>query len=405
MAHGHCDLKNKKIVLGITGSIAAYKSAELIRILKELGAEVRVIMSAGANAFVTPMTLQALSNNRVFESLLDVESETTMSHIALARWADLILVAPSTAHFIAKLTMGFADDLLTTVCLASTAPIAIAPAMNVTMWSSPATQENIKKLIERNIHVIGPDQGIQACGETGEGRMTEPEVISKHIIQILRSSKRLHGKKILITAGPTQEPIDPVRYLTNHSSGKMGYAIARAAIMEGADVTLISGPTSLSTPKNVTRIDVVTAQEMLDSVMHHVSNCDVFISTAAVSDYRIVNASPHKIKKSNDKLQIELQKNPDILFSVSQLKRRPVVVGFAAETENIFIHAQQKLKEKKLDMIVANQVAKNKGFHSDYNELFVMTSAQEAFKTLSYAPKEQLATDLINILMSEILKL
>lgn len=397
-------LKNKKILLGVTGSIAAYKSAELIHLLKESGADVRVIMSAGASTFITPMTLQALSGNRVYEAFLDVESETTMSHISLARWADLILVAPATAHFVAKLAAGFADDLLTTACLATTVPIVIAPAMNVVMWSNVVTQENVKYLTARNIRMIGPDAGIQACGEMGEGRMTGPDIIVDRIISYFSKVHRLSGKKIIVTAGPTQEAIDPVRYLTNHSSGKMGYAVANAAAMEGAEVTLISGPTLLDTPQSVKRINVTSAQQMLDVVMVHINQCDVFISAAAVADYRVAHISQQKIKKSNKTLQLELERNLDILSFVSELKDRPIVIGFAAETENLLENAKRKLQEKKLDMIVANHIGEDKGFHSDFNELIIIMAHKSDIKTLVYAPKEQLAKDLIEIVITDLLK-
>jgi phosphopantothenoylcysteine decarboxylase/phosphopantothenate--cysteine ligase len=391
-------LLNKRILLGVTGSIAAYKSAELIRLLRELGAEVRVIMSAGASAFITAMTLQALSGQRVYESLLDVESETQMSHISLARWADLVLIAPATAHCLAKLAMGFADDLLTTACLATTAPIAIAPAMNVMMWSNAATQANIKQLTARNVRILGPDSGIQACGETGEGRMLEPENIVREVVQLFQHSQLLTGKKVLITAGPTQEAIDPVRYLTNHSSGKMGYALAKAAALAGADVTLISGPTTLSTPPNVKKIVVSSAQQMLDTVLTQMTSCDIFIAAAAVADYRVKNISSEKIKKTETTMQLELERNPDILATIAQLPTRPFVVGFAAETENLIENAQRKLTEKKLDCIIANRVGENMGFNSDYNELVVLSANHDAVKHLPYASKDQLANELIILL-------
>jgi phosphopantothenoylcysteine decarboxylase/phosphopantothenate--cysteine ligase len=398
-------LHNKKILLGITGSIAAYKSVELIRKLKELGADVRVILSAGANAFITPLTLHAISGNPVFEALLDVESETSMSHIALARWADLILIAPATAHLIAKLAHGLADDLLTTACLAATAPIAIAPAMNVAMWSNEATQENIKLLTKRKIQIIGPDAGVQACGETGDGRMTDPTIIAATIVQFFQTTQRLFGKKVLITAGPTQEAIDPVRYLTNQSSGKMGYAIAKAAAAEGAEVTLITGPTALDTPLNVNTIAVVTAQQMFDAVLNCVAKHDIFIASAAVADYRPANISMQKIKKSSSSLTLKLERTPDILSSVAHLKVRPLIIGFAAETNNLIENARLKLREKKLDMILANEVGPNKGFNCDYNELIAITAHDDQIKTLSFAPKEILAQKIIEIIINDVLKI
>lgn len=291
-------LRNKKILLGVTGSIAAYKSAELIRLLKEAGAEVKVVMSEGANAFITPLTLQALSENPVSQHLLDPHQEATMSHITLARWADLILIAPATAHVIAKLAAGFADDLLTTLCLAAYAPIAVCPAMNTAMWTNPITQSNVHELVSKNIHMIGPSIGIQACGEVGEGRMSQPEEIINDLNHFFKRTARLYGMRFVITAGPTQEAIDPVRYLSNYSSGKMGYAIARAAAMEGAEVTLISGPTMLPVPQGMNVINITTCEQMLDAVMSHVKNCDVFISSAAVSDYRVANLNTQKDRKS-----------------------------------------------------------------------------------------------------------
>lgn len=392
-------LQNKRILLGITGSIAAYKTPELIRLLKEQGAEVRVILSAGGESFVTPLTLQALSQNPVFTKLLDVDSEAAMSHIALARWADLLLIAPATAHVIAKLTAGFADDLLTTACLATHAPIIIAPAMNVAMWTNEVTQENVKKLQNRKIHFIGPETGIQACGETGEGRMSEPAEIVTSIAKYY-SQQRLKGKKIIVTAGPTQEALDPVRYLTNHSSGKMGYALAKSAAQEGADVIMVSGPTALPTPQNVKRIDVRSSEEMFNAVMAHLNHCDIFIGAAAVSDYKFKYVNPQKIKKSNNSLSIELEKNPDILLSVSQAKNRSVTVGFAAETENLIENAKRKFKEKNLDILIANQVGKQKGFHSDYNEVFVMTAQQSNLIKLPYAKKEVIANNIMEIIIN-----
>lgn len=396
-------LQNKKILLGVTGSIAAYKSAELIRVLKEAGAEVKVVMSEGANAFIAPLTLQALSGNPVSQHLLDPDQEATMSHITLARWADLILIAPATAHVIAKLAAGFADDLLTTLCLATYAPIAISPAMNTAMWSNSITQSNVQQLAKRNIRIIGPATGIQACSEVGEGRMSEPEEIVNDLNHFFKERARLHGMRFVITAGPTQEAIDPVRYLTNQSSGKMGYAIARAAAMEGAEVTLISGPTMLPVPQGMNIVRVTTCQQMLNAVMSHIENCDVFISSAAVSDYRVADVNPQKIKKSNTTLQLELIRNPDIISHVTALHPKPIVVGFAAETENVLEYAKQKLQDKKMDWIVANHVGENKGFNSDFNELMVM-SAESDMQMLSYASKDELAKKLIDILIHYINK-
>lgn len=391
-------LENKRILLGVTGSIAAYKSAELIRQLKEEGADVRVIMTAEATAFITPMTLQTLSGHRVFQSILDVESEAKMSHIALARFADIILIAPATAHVIAKLAAGFADDLLTTVCLATTAPIVIAPAMNVMMWENTITQENVKKLQERKIKMWGPDSGIQACGEMGEGRMLEPEKIIEEIKKFFRKSSHLTGKNVVITAGPTREAVDPVRYLSNHSSGKMGYAIAEAALHAGANVTLISGPTHLAIASTIKKIDVITAKEMLDAVLSQIKNCDIFISTAAVSDYRPEKISKNKIKKNQAALPLTLIKNPDILATVASLPTPPFLVGFAAETENLLENATKKLKEKKLNMIVANLVGEGKGFGQDENKIIIIRAQEKKIKKLS-GNKKKLAEALVDLLV------
>ena len=302
----------KHILLGITGGIAAYKCAELVRLLTQAGAVVRVVMTEGASAFITPLTLQTLSGHKVYQQHLHCESEAEMSHIALARWADLVLIAPATANCIAKLAAGFADDLLTTLCLATAAPIILAPAMNTQMWFNAATQANIDLLRTRNINCIGPAAGIQACGETGPGRMVEPEEIVNYLEPLFKNTQRLAGKHLVVTAGPTQEAIDPVRYLSNYSSGKMGHAIAEAAALAGAKVTLISGPTVLQCPRGVDKVDVVTAQQMFAAVMACASTCDFFIAAAAVADYRVANISMRKIKKSADALQLELVANPDI---------------------------------------------------------------------------------------------
>lgn len=392
----------KNILLGITGSIAAYKSAELVRILKNSGANVRVVMSAGAQNFITPMTLQAVSGHPVYTELLDTTSEAAMSHIELARWADIILVAPATAHFMAKIAHGFADDLLTSLCLATTAAVMIAPAMNAQMWAHLATQANSQILAERNIQIIGPGYGEQACGEIGLGRMLEPEEIMAQLELSSRQTSILQGKHFLITAGPTQEAIDPVRYLSNHSSGKMGYALAKAAAVQGASVTLVSGPTSLSPPANVKHISVITAADMLSAVMDQIKICDVFIAAAAVADFRIKQPSLQKIKKSATPLNLELEPNPDILMTVSKLKQRPYLIGFAAETENLIENAKQKLKQKNCDMIIANHVGNGLGFGVDFNEVTVITNnSLEKFPLIN---KLMLAEDLIEIITSNLNK-
>lgn len=394
-------LAGKKILLGVTGSIAAYKAVDAVRKLKQLGADVRVIMSAGANIFITPTTLQAVSGNPVFEKLLEFENEADMSHIALARWADLILIAPATAHVIAKLAHGLADDLLTTICLATKSPIMVAPAMNVAMWSNAATQENVSCLKKRNINFLGPDEGVQACGETGEGRMVEVEIIVSEVTKLFLPSQRLLNKKVLITAGPTQEAIDPVRFLTNRSSGKMGYAIAKAAALEGADVTLILGPVSLSIAPAIKKVDVSSAKQMHEAVMQHIEKNDVFISAAAVADYYVSNISKSKIKKSEKFMNITLERTPDILSSVASLEKRPVVVGFAAETDDVVENAKHKLREKNLDMVVANEVGEKKGFDSDYNEITIITAHDKTVEKLAYSTKELLAKKLVSTLIDK----
>ena len=364
-------LYGQRILLGVTGGIAAYKSATLVRRLMDEGAEVRVVMTSGAEAFITPLTFQALSGNPVHTDLLDPAAEAAMGHIELARWASLILIAPASANTIARLAHGLADDLLGTLCLASEAPLVIAPAMNRIMWSHAATQQNIDTLHARGVRTLGPGVGSQACGETGAGRMLEPEEIVAHLGGTNDSA--LAGKRVLITAGPTREPIDPVRFLSNRSSGKMGYAIANAARELGAEVTLISGPVNLDTPHGVNRVDVVTAEQMLDSTLEHADSHDIFISVAAVADYRVDKVSKQKIKKSSDDMELKLTRNPDILKSVAALKNKPFCVGFAAETEKVEQHARGKLKKKKLDMIAANHVAQadNPVFGSDVNALDV----------------------------------
>ncbi len=374
-------LSNKRIVLGVTGGIAAYKSAELIRLLTKLGAEVRVVMTSAACEFITPLTLQALSHNPVHLDLLDTKAEAAMGHIELARWADAVLVAPATADFIARLASGQADDLLTTLCLATSAPICLAPAMNQGMWRDTVTQQNCEELQERNIKLFGPGDGSQACGDVGPGRMLDPELIVEHTATLF-SSDMLSGLKVLITSGGTREEIDPVRYISNHSSGKMGYALARAAVEAGAKVTVISGPVNLETPERVTRIDVISARDMHQAVHEHIEDTDIFIGCAAVSDYRPTEVAMEKIKKdpenSSETLDIKLVRNPDIIASVTSLDAPPFVVGFAAETHNVLGYAADKLRRKKMDLIVANDVGDGEiGFSSDSNEVTVIGEGLE----------------------------
>jgi phosphopantothenoylcysteine decarboxylase/phosphopantothenate--cysteine ligase len=388
-------LINKRILLGVSGSIAAYKSAELVRRLKEAGAEVRVVLSAGGAEFVTPLTFQALSGNPVHSALLDTEAEAAMGHIELARWADAVLVAPASANFIARLAQGRADDLLSAVCLATEASLAIAPAMNQQMWANAATQQNLQQLQQRGVHQFGPAEGEQACGEIGPGRMLEAEALAACTAGLFESGL-LAALSVLVTAGPTQEAIDPVRYLTNRSSGKMGYAIARAAAEAGARVLLVSGPTQLPAPPRVERIEVASAQQMFDAVMQRVADCDIFIGSAAVADYRPVSVATQKIKKTEDTLVLELQRNPDILAAVAALDNGPFTVGFAAETENLEANARAKLVSKRLEMIAANQVGEGLGFDSDDNALTVITANDT--HQLETASKTRLAAQLIKLI-------
>lgn len=361
-----------RILLGITGGIAAYKSAELVRLLKKSGREVRVVMTRGAEAFMTPLTFQALSGEPVRTSLLDPEAEAGMGHIELAKWADQIVVAPASADFIARLANGMADDLLTTLCCATESPIALAPAMNQAMWSNRRTQRNIGMLeADPQIQLWGPDQGSQACGDVGPGRMLEPAALFELITESEKGA--LSGKRVVITAGPTREPIDPVRYISNHSSGKMGYALAAAAKMAGADVVLVSGPVALDAPAGVERRFVTTAQDMLDESSRAVDEgCDLFIATAAVADYRPDACAVDKIKKTDDAMNVALVRNPDTLATIASRTDAPFTVGFAAETRDVEHYALDKLSRKNLNMIVANDVsAPGLGFNSDDNAVTV----------------------------------
>ncbi len=386
-------LSNRQILLGITGGIAAYKSAELVRRLKDHGANVRVVMTAAAMEFITPLTLQALSGNPVHTTLLDPEAEAGMGHIELARWADLILVAPASADFMARLANGRGDDLLTTLCLATPARIALAPAMNQGMWRDAATQDNAELLRQRGIALFGPAAGEQACGDVGPGRMMEAEQLAE-LAATLFEGRALDGVQLCITAGPTREAIDPVRYISNHSSGKMGYALAEAAADAGAQVTLISGPTQLACPARVQRIDVVSAEDMYQASMAQMGSCQVFIACAAVADYRPAKAEEQKIKKSRDTMHIELIRNPDIVSAVAGHPQRPYTVGFAAETQDVLRYARDKLQRKNLDMIVANDVSDSRiGFNSDDNTVTVIDANGE--QRIEQMGKRQLARQLI----------
>ena len=396
----------KHILLGVSGGIAAYKAAELVRLFKKQGAEVRVVMTQSALEFVSPLTFQALSGNPVHTELLDTDAENAMGHISLARWADVLIIAPATANTLAKLSCGLADDLLSTLYLAATCPVYVAPAMNQAMWNKIVTQENVTRLMKQGVHIIGPEQGDQACGETGFGRMTEPVSICTQLMAALSdhaslSEPYLHGHKVLISAGPTREPLDPVRYLTNRSSGKMGYAIAAAAIKAGAEVTLVSGPVALTAPANVNLINVTTAEQMYQAVMFRASENTIYIGAAAVADYSPV-VSDKKIKKEGDQVTLILQKTKDILAEVAALEQhRPFTVGFAAETHNLEVYARDKLTRKKLDMIAANWVGQEQGgFDSEQNALQVFWDQGE--NTFSMTDKAQLAEQLLGLIAERI---
>jgi phosphopantothenoylcysteine decarboxylase/phosphopantothenate--cysteine ligase len=390
-------LGNKKILLGISGGIAAYKTPYIVRGLKALGAEVRVVMTAAAQEFITPLTLQALSGHPVHTDLFDPAQEAAMGHIALARWADAILIAPATAHTLARLAHGLADDLLSTLCLATEAPILVAPAMNRIMWENPATQANLALLRHREVQVLPVGEGEQACGEVGAGRMLEPEELVQALVHLFSGAKALQGKHLLITAGPTHEFIDPVRFLGNPSSGKMGYALAEAASQMGAQVTLISGPTALKAPPGIHVIEVTSALDMFDAVMTQIHGQDIFIAAAAVSDYRPAAPSAHKMKKSTEPLALSLVPNPDILKAVAQLPQRPFCVGFAAETDHHLEHAQAKRKAKGIDLICMNDVSDSSiGFNSEHNALTVFSATHQW--TLNKQSKHSLAQALLRLI-------
>jgi len=384
-------LSNKQIILGVTGGIAAYKAAELCRLLIKAGADVRVVMTPSAAEFITSLTFQALSGNRVHIELLDEEAEAAMGHIELARWADLVLIAPASANFIARLSQGRAEDLLSTLCLATNAPIAVAPAMNQAMWRNQNTQDNLQQLKQKNITVLGPASGEQACGDVGLGRMLEPEEIAQASAAMFETGE-LAGVNITITAGPTREAIDPVRYISNHSSGKMGYALARAAMEAGAKVVLVSGPVALEPPPQVKLVAVESARQMLDACQ--VVPGDIFISVAAVADYRPANSASEKIKKNADTMELSLIKNPDILAQISLSAQRPFCVGFAAETQNIEEYARKKLLDKKLDLIFANNAA------DTFNSESALATAywSEGEHPFPRSSKSSLARDMVSLI-------
>jgi phosphopantothenoylcysteine decarboxylase/phosphopantothenate--cysteine ligase len=384
-----------RILLGVTGGIAAYKSPEIVRRLVERGCEVQVVMTDGARQFVTPLTFQAVSGRRVRDDLWDHAAEAAMGHIELARWADVVVVAPATADFLAALAAGLADDLLCTLCLATTAPIVVAPAMNHAMWANAATQANRAVLESRGIRLLGPAEGDQACGETGPGRMMEPSEIVSALLDVPGRLRSLTGTKVLVTAGPTREAIDPVRYITNRSSGKMGFAVAVAARDAGADVVLVTGPVALPTPAGVRRVDVETAEQMYEQVQAEIAGTDIFIGCAAVSDYRPRQPSRQKIKRSAPELELALVRSPDTLASVAALPKPPFTVGFAAETEEVARHAREKLEKKRVDMIAANLVGPDCGFDRETNALTVFWPGGEL--ALGEGTKPLLARRLVDL--------
>ncbi|MGB0224699.1 MAG: bifunctional phosphopantothenoylcysteine decarboxylase/phosphopantothenate--cysteine ligase CoaBC [Marinobacterium sp.] len=388
-------LTNRHILIGITGGIAAYKAAELTRLFKGVGAEVRVVLTDAGAEFITPLTLQALSGNPVHQSLLDPEAEQGMGHIELARWADLIIVAPATADFMARFAGGMANDLLTTLCLATDAPIALAPAMNQAMWRDPRTQQNLETLLSQGVNIFGPGSGEQACGDTGPGRMIDPTEILASCANLIANGP-LNEKSVVITAGPTREAIDPVRFISNHSSGKMGFELAAAAAKAGAKVTLIAGPVSLPTPKGVRRVDVESAEQMLEAALIASEQADIFIGAAAVADYRPQLVAEQKIKKGAEEvMEILLTKNPDIIATIAAQPERPLMIGFAAETENLVEYARSKLVRKGLDLVIANDVSQaDIGFNADQNEVILVGPNGEL--PLPKAGKSELAEQLIS---------
>lgn len=392
-------LHNKNILLGVTGGIAAYKSMIVVRLLKQQGANVRVVMTDAAREFITPLSFQAVSGNPVHSSLLDTEAEAAMGHIELARWADAVMIAPASANTIAKLAAGRAADLLSTLCLATSAPVAIAPAMNQAMWANPSTAENIDCLKRRGVLVFGPASGEQACGDIGEGRMLEAEEIVEALEQMF-NSQLLSGIRVMLTAGPTREAIDPVRYISNHSSGKMGYALAQAALEAGASVELISGPCALTASDRIKLQHVESAQQMLQAVESGINEIDVFIAVAAVADYRPQQVAGQKIKKTDEIMTMSLVKNPDILGTVASRIDKPFCIGFAAETEQLERYAKNKLQQKNLDMVIANRVdSTDVGFNSDYNSATVIWP--DGVQVFEKTTKSRLATELISLIAGQ----
>ena len=387
----------RKILLGVTGGIAAYKSPDLVRRLIERGAEVQVVMTSGATQFVTPLTLQAVSGRPVRTDLWDCNAEAAMGHIELARWADEIVIAPASADFLARLTYGLADDLLTTLCLATSAPITVAPAMNSVMWLNAATQTNVRILEERGVRVMGPASGEQACGEVGPGRMLEPQEIADAVSANIAVANLFTGLKVVVTAGPTRERIDPVRYISNRSSGKMGYAVAQAARDAGAKVVLVTGPVGIAPPTGMQVVNVETAEQMLDAVRTHLIGANIFVAAAAVSDYKAASASREKIKKTEAALSLPLARTPDVLATIARAASHPFLVGFAAETENVERNALEKLESKNLDMIAANKVGDGLAFDKDDNALTVYWQGGGKFE-LPLASKTILARQLVALI-------
>lgn len=396
MAH----LFNRNVLVGVSGGIAAYKSAELVRQLRQLGATVRVIMTRGAREFITELTLQALSGNQVHTELLDTEAELGMSHIELARWADVLVIAPATADLLARLAAGRADDLLTTVALATAAPLLLAPAMNQQMWRDQATAANVATLAARGHTLVGPASGEQACGDVGPGRMEEPTAIAAAVAQLFESGL-LAGQRVVITAGPTREALDPVRFISNHSSGKMGYALAQAAIDAGAQTILVSGPVHLPAPDHARVVKVESAAEMLEQCLLLLTDCDIFIACAAVADYRPAAVEQQKIKKGAEQISLMLVRNPDIVATVAASEKRPFVVGFAAETQELLTHAREKMSRKGLDMIIANDVSdRSIGFNSDNNQATVLWADGE--QPLPLGSKATMARQIIALIARQL---
>jgi phosphopantothenoylcysteine decarboxylase/phosphopantothenate--cysteine ligase len=391
-------LVNKQILLGVTGSIAAYKSADLVRRLREAGAFVRVAMTENAKRFITPLTMQAVSGHPVHDDLFDLQAEAAMGHIELSRWADLIIIAPASADFISRLAAGSGEDLLSAICLAAPSPILVAPAMNQGMWQSAFTQHNIQILKQKDIPILGPADGSQACGDVGLGRMLEPAEIVKQASDFFATGV-LSGLKVVITAGPTREPIDPIRFMTNGSSGKMGYALAQAAYESGAHVCLISGPVNLTKPNNIDCTEVQTAEEMYQAVMRKIPECDIFLAVAAVSDYRSEVISTQKIPKTEAGLSLSLLRNKDIVADVGKLAKKPFIVGFAAETQNVIENAKAKRLRKNMDMIIANEVSANLGMNVDDNSVTVIDAQREI--SLPLMSKQKLARQLIQMISEQ----